>query len=73
MKLVRASGLYKEAEVAAAEVRRLVEEEGMRYRDIALICNDTGKLGKISKRIFARYDMELILDEKRKITAHPAG
>lgn len=72
LKLVRASGLYKEAEAAAAEVRRLVEEEGMRYRDIALICNDTGKLGKISKRIFARYDMELILDEKRKITAHPA-
>lgn len=70
--LVRAADTAAEAETAAAEVLRLVREKGMRYRDIALICNDLTTRGSIYKRVFAQYGINLFVDEKRSIMHHPA-
>ena len=48
--LVTAANLYNEAESAAAYVLRLVRDEGYRYRDIRVICNDQEVRGAILKR-----------------------
>ena len=70
--LVKAANYYTEAATAAREIRRLVQEEGYRYRDIILICNDLTVRGAICKRVFASYDLDLFLDTKRGITHNPA-
>lgn len=70
--LVKAANYYSEAATAAKEIRRLVREEGFRYSDIVLICNDLPVRGRIAKRVFAGYGMDLFLDQKRDILASPA-
>jgi ATP-dependent helicase/nuclease subunit B len=70
--LCRAANFYAEVETAAAYICRLVREEGMRYRDIAVICNDMEGIGPIIQRVFAEYEIPLFLDRKRKILHDPA-
>ncbi|MGI6721451.1 MAG: PD-(D/E)XK nuclease family protein [Anaerovoracaceae bacterium] len=72
MTLVRAAGYYAEAETAAAKVLQLVRDKGMRYRDIAIICNDLDTRGRIYKRVFSQYGIEIFVDEKRGIMNHPS-
>lgn len=70
--IVRAAGFYSEAETAAAKILELAREKEIRYRDIAVICNDLSGRGKIYKRVFAQYGIDLFVDEKRDIMDHPA-
>lgn len=70
--LVRAANYYSEAATAAQEIRRLVQKEGYRYRDIVLICNDLTARGSIARRVFKSYGMDLFLDQKRDVLASPA-
>lgn len=70
--LVRAANYYAEAETAAQRILELVREEGYRYRDIALICNDLSTRGSIYKRVFAGYGLPLFLDQKRDVLTSPA-
>ncbi len=72
IELVRAANYYSEAATAAQRIRRLVQEEGYRYRDIALICNDLPVRGSIARRVFKGYGMDLFLDQKRDVQASPA-
>lgn len=69
--LVTAANLYNEAESAAAYVLRLVRDEGYRYRDIRVICNDQEVRGAILKRTFREYGMELISDSEKGILQSP--
>ncbi|MDD2215555.1 MAG: exodeoxyribonuclease V subunit gamma, partial [Eubacteriales bacterium] len=68
----RAANVYGEVETAAAYITRLVREKGLRYRDIAVICNDMEGRGAIIKRIFEEYGISFFLDQKRKILHNPA-
>jgi len=70
--LIRAADFYAEAETAAVKVRDLVRKRGLRYRDIAVICNDLEVRGRITKRVFARYGIDLFMDEKRGVMSSPA-
>ena len=70
--LVKAANYYSEAASAAQKIRQLVQEEGYRYRDIVLICNDLGVRGSIARRVFKGYGMDLFLDQKRDVLASPA-
>ncbi len=69
--VVRCANLYNEAESAASFVLKLVREEGLRYRDIAVICNDSGKRKSILRRVFQEYGIEVFDDEKRSIMSSP--
>ena len=72
IELVRAANYYSEAATAAQRIRQLVQEEGYRYRDIVLICNDLTTRGSIIRRVFKGYGMDLFLDRKRDVLASPA-
>lgn len=70
--LVAASGLYAEAERAAAYILKLVREKGMRFGDIVVVCNDMDLRGSILRRIFIRWGIPVFMDRKRKVLHHAA-
>ena len=69
--LCQAGNFSGEAETAAAEISRLVREEGLRYREIAVICNDMEVRGAEAGRIFRKYGIPVFFDEKRGILHNP--
>lgn len=71
--IVQAANFYSEAETAAAKVLSLVRDQGMKYNEIILICNDLETRGTIIKRVFHQYGMELFLDKKQGILHNPAS
>ena len=70
--LCQAANIYAEAETAAARIVRLTREEGYRYRDILVICNDMETRASVIKRVFADYGITAFLDKKRDILHHPS-
>ena len=69
--LVKAANPHCEAETAAAHVLHLVRDKGYKYNEITLICNDLDGRGKVCKRVFKDYGMDLFLDNKRDILYSP--
>jgi len=69
--LISAANIYGEAETAACTVLQLVRDEGLRFRDILMICNDLETRGNICKRIFGEYGIPLFMDSKRDIMYSP--
>ncbi len=72
IRLTECSDFYAEAETAAVRIAELVREEGMRYRDIVIICNDAEVRGSIFQRVFDRYGIPLFIDRKSGILHDPA-
>lgn len=70
--LVEASNMYSEADRAAAYILRLVREEGLKFGDIAVVCNDTDVRGGIIRRTFTRWGIPVFMDRKRKVLHHRA-
>ncbi len=71
--IVKAANFYSEAETAAAKVRSLVRDNGLKYNEIILICNDLETRGAIAKRVFGQYGIDLFLDKKQSIIHNPAS
>lgn len=69
--LVKAANMYNEAESAAAFILHLLRDQGFRYRDIVVICNDQAVRGSIISRIFEECGISLFDDKKRSILASP--
>ncbi|MEG2298232.1 MAG: PD-(D/E)XK nuclease family protein [Anaerovoracaceae bacterium] len=69
--LVKAANPHGEAETAAEHVLHLVRDKGYKYNEITLVCNDLEGRGKICKRVFKDYGMDLFLDNKRDILYSP--
>jgi ATP-dependent helicase/nuclease subunit B len=69
--LVKSANLYAEVETAAAYITQLVREEGLRYKDIAVICNDLETRGAIIKHVFGEYGLQIFMDKKRSILHNP--
>lgn len=70
--LVHAAGVYQEAETAALYIMELVRDKGLKYRDIAVICNSMDKTAPVITRVFERYDIPVFIDVKRKIVSSAA-
>lgn len=67
IQVTECSNYYTEAETAAAQIMRLTRDEGLRFKDIAVICNDMDVRGKMIKRTFADYDIPCFIDKKRNV------
>ncbi|MDR2156310.1 MAG: exodeoxyribonuclease V subunit gamma [Clostridiales Family XIII bacterium] len=72
LRLVAAANYYAEAETAAARIVELTRDEGLRYRDILILCNDMGARASVIKRVFARYGLPLFMDQRRGVEHNPA-
>ncbi len=65
--------LYKEVRHLALTIRRLVMEEGYRYRDIAVACGDTDAYAHIIEAVFNDYGIKYFTDTKLPAADHPVA
>lgn len=69
--IVAAASLQDEVEMIAMKILSLVRQQHYRYRDIAVICSDSGSYAGPIKRVFDEYQIPFFLDEKRSVLHHP--
>jgi len=61
----------EEALFAARTISRLVREEGLRYRDLAIISGDLSPYGMRLERILKEYNIPYFLDDTKGMRSHP--
>lgn len=69
--LVHAANIYAEMETAATFILEMVRNREIRFRDIAVICNEMEIRGSILKRTFEDYGIPVFLDTKRSVMHNP--
>ncbi|HEU5139569.1 MAG TPA: helicase-exonuclease AddAB subunit AddB [Bacillales bacterium] len=60
-----------EVEGAAREILRLVREEGLRFRDVAVLVRDMGTYHDLMGTLFEDHGIPIFLDQKRTMLHHP--
>lgn len=60
-----------EAEAAAREMLRLVREEGLRWRDLAVRVRNIEEYGELLATVLTDHDIPFFFDRKRTILHHP--
>ncbi len=64
---------YAEARFAAAEICCLVREEGLRYRDIAVICRSMEDYEAPLEAALSEYNIPVFYDRKEQVLAKPVA
>ncbi|MCC7350833.1 MAG: PD-(D/E)XK nuclease family protein [Phycisphaerales bacterium] len=70
LELVQAPHRRAEAEAAADRVRDLVGQ-GMRYRDVAILCRDLGQYHELLDAAFREREIPYFADHRRGMSHHP--
>ena len=70
LRLIEAPTVYEEMRFAAAEIARLVREEGLRYRDCVILCRDLDRY-RNAKTVLEEYDLPYFCGEKQNILFAP--
>ena len=68
IELSYADNQYVEVENIASKIIKLVRDEGYRFNDIAVICNNIDTYSSLCKVIFNEYEIPVFIDEKKEIT-----
>lgn len=63
--------VYAEAEAVACEIARLVQEEGIRYRDIAVVMRSTPSYEGILDQAFEKYGIPCFSSTRTKLRMKP--
>ena len=71
IRVAEVSGVHAEADRTAADILQLVRDEGYRFGEIAVVCNDETRTG-VLKRTFERWGIPAFMDKKRTVMHHPA-
>ena len=58
---------YSEIEQVARQITRLVRDEGLRYKDIAIITKNIEEYSSLVRSIFLKYNIPVFIDEKRDL------
>ena len=66
-----AENKYEECERVAREIRALVIEQGIRYKDVTVALPSVEEYRDDLARAFARLEIPHFIDEKKKVCAHP--
>lgn len=69
--LLTARDRFEEVRFAAAQMARLVREEGWRYRDLALVCRDLEDYQAAIRSVFASYGLPVFMDRKDQALSRP--
>jgi len=65
------ANILSEVEYMAARMVALARDDGWRWREMAVICQDLSTYGPIIARVFREYQIPCFMDEKRDIIDHP--
>lgn len=71
VKLTEAANRRLEVETAAADILRLVREEGYHYRDIGVLIRDGDAYADVLRLVFQDYGIPFFQDSKRPSIHHP--
>ena len=71
IRLVEAQNRREEVAAAAREILRLVREEGLRYREIAVIARNLEAYGDLAATVFAEHGIPAFIDRRRTVAHHP--
>lgn len=71
VRIYEAASPRAEVQSIAQEIKRLVSEEGLRYRDIGILYRQADVYDAILRTTFAQYDIPLFSNEKRPMLYHP--
>ncbi len=71
VRVIRADDVYSEADFIAAEIRRLVTEEGLRYNEIAVLSADPAEYKTPIESAFDKYEIPLFCDTPESILHMP--
>ena len=63
-----AKNQYTDIENVAKEINKLVKNNNLRYRDIAIITKNVSNYGNLTRAIFSKYDIPVFIDEKRELS-----
>lgn len=62
---------YSEVERTACRIIDLVREEGMRFRDIAVLCSNAEEYRHLMETVFAEYEIPYFTDSTIILSDHP--
>ncbi len=71
VRLIKAADPYDEANFAAVMARSLAEEQGYRWRDMAVIARDLSPYEHSLPSAFKRAGIPLYMDKAAELSAHP--
>ena len=71
VRLIKAADPYDEANFVAVMARSLAEEQGFRWRDMAVIARDLSPYEHSLPAAFKRAGIPLYMDKAAKLSAHP--
>ncbi|MDK2785107.1 MAG: ATP-dependent helicase/nuclease subunit [Bacillota bacterium] len=73
LKVVAAANRRAEVEAAAREMLHLAREEGLRWREMALVVRDLELYHELISTVFADYGIPCFIDRKRPVLHHPVA
>ena len=68
IELYNAENQYEEIEHISEKIFTLVRDNGYRYNDIAVICNNIDTYSSMIKAIFMEHQVPVFIDEKKDVT-----
>lgn len=71
VRVIRADDVYGETDFIAAEIKRLVSEEGYRYNEIAVLCSSPKDYRTPAESAFAKYGIPVFCDIPETIINAP--
>jgi len=71
LKLYQAAGLTEEIRCVVHKIIRMVQDEGLRYRDVAVITGDLAGYGKEISHQFEQSQIPFFMDDKRNVLDNP--
>lgn len=71
LRVIKADDIYAEMEFIAAEIRRLVSSEGLRYNQIAVLSTDPAEYRTPAESSFTKYDIPMFCDIPESILNAP--
>mgnify|MGYP001415185581 FL=1 len=69
--LFSALNIFSEIEDTARDIVRLLRDENLRFRDIAVLTGNLGRYEKIVGAVFSEYGIPFFIDRKVDIDKHP--
>ena len=58
---------YSEIEEIAKQITKLIRDENLRYKDIAIIAKNIDEYSSLVRSIFSKYEIPVFIDEKRDL------
>ncbi len=71
IRLIAGQNMREELSIVAMEIAKKVREQGLRYRDFALLAGNLEDYGAVAETVFAKYGVPLFLDRGRPSMGKP--